>query len=132
MSPAFILFYLPVGLTLGIALTAIPLAARGAGRSLWWGQLAASLFVALALAGFMYRQLDGLAIAPWRFVVEYLALVVLPTLGAGWGSRAAVRVWPRSRWVSAVLGAFVGFTLVGAACVLATRGLLPDIIVATS
>lgn len=71
-------------------------------------------------------------IALWRCAVADLVAIVLPTLGASWGARAAVRLWPRSRRVSAVLGAIVGLGLIAAICAVATPGLIPDVITATS
>lgn len=131
MPASFVLTYWLVGLALIVALTSIPLAARGVPRSYWWGQFAISLALALTLAGILYVGVYVRAIALWRCVVGDLVAIVLPTLGAAWGARAAVRLWPQSRRVSAVLGTIVGLGLIAAICAVATSGLIPDVVTST-
>lgn len=132
MPASFILADVLAGLALVVALASIPLAVHGAPRSYWWSQLATSLALALVLAGLLYWSIYVRYAAPWRCVVAALMAFVPPTLGAGWGARAAVRVWPRSRRISATLGAVAGLGLVAALGALATSGLLPDMINATT
>jgi hypothetical protein len=132
MPISFVLTYWLVGLALIVALTSVPLAARGAPRSYWWGQFAISLALALTLAGILYVGVYDRAIALWRCVVGDLVAIVLPTLGAGWSARGAVRLWPQSRRVGAVLGTIIGLGLIAAICAVVTSRLIPDVITSTS
>lgn len=132
MPVSFILADVLVGLALAVALTSIPLALRAAPRSFWLAQVATSLALALVLAGLLYWSIYARYAAPWRCVVAALTAFVPPTIGAGWGARAAARLWPRSRRISATLGAIVGLGLVAGIGALATSGLLPHLINATS
>ena len=132
MPASFILADALGGLALAVALMSIPLAVRGAPRSYWWCQLATSLALALMLAGLLYWSIYVRYVAPWRCIVAALMGFVPPTIGAGWGARAAMRLWPRAGRISATLGAIAGLGLVVAIAALATSGLLPDIINATT
>jgi hypothetical protein len=128
MTDWFMVNALHAALALAIALTSIPLAVRGARRPYWWFQAAMSLTIALSMAAMVHWLVYGGIVPLWRSVAYFLASVVLPTLAAGWGARAAVRAWPRTRRTSAMLGALTGLLVAGGASYLATRELLPDII----
>jgi hypothetical protein len=132
MPDFFALNSLFIGLAIAIALTSIPLAARGTRRSHWWVQIAASLVIALGLASVTYWLVYGGFFPLWRCTVYFLATIVLPNLAAGWGARAAVRTWPRARRTSAVIGGLAGLLLVGGASFMATDGFLPDLITAVA
>jgi hypothetical protein len=121
-----------VAVSLAVALTSIPLAARDARRSWWRTQVAASLAIALVVAGMVCWRIYGGYFPLWRCVVYFVATIMLPNLAAGWGARAAVRAWPRARRTSAVIGGLAGFLLVGGASFMATDGFLPDLVTAVA
>ena len=131
MPLSFVLMYVLVGVALVLALTSIPLAVREARSAYWWTHAGIAFVLTFVLAGMLYWQVYGGMVAWWRCLVANMG-IALSVISAGWAARRSVRLWPRARRTGAVLGALVGLVLVWGLCAMATNGMLPDIINAST
>ena len=112
----------------GLALAAIPLAARRASKVSWavFALLVALWAVALMVVCGRWIY-DGM-VSWWRIGAFYLAQFIVPTAVGAWVASVAAARWPTHRWLLTsvtVIGVFLLAQLVGS-----RAQLLPDLVTA--
>ena len=111
---------------IALALTVIPLAARGASLAAWRVLALLVAVCAIALVAVLGHWVYGGIVPWWRVGAFYLAQLVVPTAVAGWAASGAAVRWPAYRWLVAV-GTVVGVFVI-AALVVTRANLLPDMV----